>query len=218
MALLSQFIFSNQQNLKPMKQLLLGFLLLFCSCTLNAQSVSIAATEGGSVTFTPEGVVRTAPKTALKGIKASAPKPKTVVQYNDTLKLSTYPVNDLGLEEARMVRNCLASVVYDENPNLTDWKAFNDTRTFILSNKDFKSSNKKLSITVSSEKLDCILSSSGSGYWMGRNEKQVQEEYDRSMRNINMRKKIISQAEDVESKKRVSPDNSVIRRYKNDNN
>lgn len=200
-----------------MKQLRLGFLLLFCSCTLHAQSVSIAATEGGSVTFTPSGVIRTAPKVALKGIQAVAPKPKAVVQYNDTLKLSTYPVNDLGLEEARMVRNCLASVVYDENPNLTDWKAFNDTRTFILANKDFKSSTKKLSITVSSDKLDCILSSAGGGYWMGRNEKQIQEEYDRSMRTINMRKKIISQAEDVESKKRVSPDNSVVRRYKNDN-
>lgn len=206
-----------------MKHLLLGSLLLFCSCTLNAQSVSIAATEGGSVTFTPEGVVRTAPKIRLKGIKvsgtpSSAPKPKTIVQYNDTLKLSTYPVSDLGIEEARMIRNCLASVVYDENPNLTDWKAFNDTRSFILANKDFKSSTKKLSITVSSEKLECILSSSAGGvYWMGRNEKQIQEEYDRSMRNINMRKKIIAQAEDVESKRRVKPDNSVIRRYKNDN-
>ena len=196
-------------------------LFIFASCIItNAQSVSIAATEGGSVLFTPDGVVRT-PSRIAKGIQMSgtpsmASKSRTVKPkpiYNDTAKITQCPIFDLSVEEARMVRNCLASVLQDDNPNALDLKAFNDTRSFILSNKDFKNSTKKLSIVVSSDRIDCIVNTAGN--WMNRSEKEIQDQYDRGMRAINMRRKIISQIEAQETIRKVSPNNSVIRFYKN---
>ncbi len=207
-----------------MKKLFLLFSIFVAAITIaTAQSVSIAATNGGSITLTPSGVERVAPtKVVPKGIQTQ-PKLKGVGDKGvdtkpvlfDSTKISVYPIADLGIEDARIVRNCLASTAYEENANPTDWKAFNDVRSYILANKDFKNSTKKISILVSPEKLDCILSSSSGGGWYGQNEKQIQEAYDRSMRGINLKKKVIAQAETEESKKRISPDNSAIRRYKN---
>lgn len=194
-----------------MKRLLILFALsVFSAHTFAQGSVMIAASEGGSVTLTPTGVIKNAP---TKIAPAKTPGPlKSTVKLKE-VDLATYTFTDLSVDDARMIRNSLASAYYDENANATDVKAMLDVRAFIVANKDFKNSTKKLTLTVSAEKADNIFSSISYIGYMGTQE-QIQAEYNRNMSNLNLKKKIIAQADDAEKKKGVSKENSRVNRYK----
>lgn len=192
-----------------MKRLSLLFaLFIFSGNTFAQGAVMIAATDGGSITLTPDGVIKNAP-TKIAPVKKAIPL-KTTKPTN----LATYTFTDLSIDDARIIRNSLASVYYDENASAADVKAMLDLRAFIVANKDFKNSTKKLTLTVTAEKAESIFSSvSWTGY-MAQTQEQLQTEYNRNLNSINLRKKIIAQAEDAEKKNGVSKGNSRVNRYK----
>lgn len=197
------------------RSVFLILLTMFSLTVVGQGSVTVAATKGGSVTFTPEGVFKTEASNSPKLKAIQGTKLKAVLV--DTIKLVSYPINDISLDEAKLIRNTLAAVAYDENPNATDWKAFMDTRTFVIANKDFKNSTKKLSIQVSDTMMERILQNSSyySGMYNGNTMKDIQENYDRAVRTVNLRKKVIDQGEAEEKKKKISETNSKIKQFKN---
>lgn len=188
--------------------------LLFLSIASFSQgSVMIAATDGGSVTLTPTGVIKNAP------VKVAPNSAKTPVPLKGAGKLkeadvANYTFTDLSIDDARVIRNTLASAYYDENANPIDVKAMLDVRAFIVANKDFKNSTKKLTLTVSAERAETIFSSISWVGNMGSTQEQIQAEYNRNLNNLNLKKKIIAQAEDAEKRNGVSKENSRINRYK----
>lgn len=202
------------------RSVFLMLLMAIGSMCFGQGSVTVAATGGGSVTFTPEGVFKTAAPTGQK-LKAVQPTKLKAAVAPDTVKLLTYPMNDISLDEAKMIRQTLASVAYEENPNATDWKAFLDATAFVIANKDFKNSTKKLSIVVSPSMFERIIQNTESygyaGFSGGNTMKDIQENYDKAVRSLNLRKKVIDQGESEEKKKKVSDNNSKIRQFKDRN-
>lgn len=192
-----------------MKKIFSVALLFLSIASFSQGSVMLAATDGGSVTLTPTGVVRNAP-TKVASPASRVPLKTSVVQN----ELQTYTFNDLTIEDARVIRNSLSSVFYDENANPTDVKAILEVRAFIVANKDFKNSTKRLSITVTAERAESIFSQVQWVGNMGATQEQIQAEYNRSLNNLNLKKKIIAQAEDAEKKRGVSKDKSRVNRYK----
>ncbi len=196
-----------------MKKIFSVALLFLSIVTFSQGSVMIAATDGGSVTLTPTGVIKNAP-TKVAPAPAKTPGPLKGTGKLKVADLDTYTFTDLSVDDARMIRNSLASVYYDENANAMDVKAMLDVRAFIVTNKDFKNSTKKLTLTVSAEKAENIFSTI---QWVGNygnTQEQIQAEYNRNMNNLNLKKKIIAQADDAEKKKGVSKENSRVNRYK----
>lgn len=198
-----------------MKKIFSVALLFLSIATFSQGSVMIAASDGGSVTLTPTGVIKNAP-TKVVAAPASA---KTQGPLKSTVKLKeveldTYTFTDLSIEDARTIRNSLSSAYYDENANATDVKAMLDVRAFIVANKDFKNSTKRLTLTVSAEKAENIFTSVAWAVQMRNTQEEIQAEYNRNMNSLNLKKKIIAQAEDAEKKRGVKKENSRVNRYK----
>ena len=156
-----------------MKKFLFSVLLTIWSiCSYAQGAVSVEATEGGSITFTPSGVVRTAPKVTTRSVavtKAPTKAPKTAVP--DTAKVRVYKFTNLTVADARLVFNAYRGIKDDENATAKDIATFEAIRKFIVDNRDFGSSTKRLNVDVPAEKLDRIF---GYSTWHNRQELQKQ--------------------------------------------
>lgn len=150
-----------------MKKLIFCFsIIIAAACIATAQgSVSIAATNGGSVTLTPDGVTRSAPPVGLtKSIASTKQKvPAAGTATKDTKatktingQLSTYSFTLSSVAEARLVFYVYRGVRDDENATAADLANFDAIRKFIVDIKDVAVTKKTLTVDIPSEKVDRI--------------------------------------------------------------
>lgn len=190
-----------------MKKLILcSIIIIAAACIATAQSVSIAATNGGSVTFTPEGVTRSAAPVALtKGIAATKPKapaPATrAVKEPGTLTAYTFTVSTVA--EARMVFNAYRGSRDDENASVADLTNYDALRKYIVENKDFSSTKKTLTVVIPAEKVDRIFQN-GMIY---NNRKELQ----RQLKVLETEEKLFQLATKQETDANVPEENSKLR-------
>lgn len=192
-----------------MKNLLLSTLCVFVFSLAKSQSVSIAATNGGSVTLTPEGVTRTAAPVTTRGIasvtpKAPTPSPKAVSKAakNPDGQLINYSFTISSTAEARMIFNCYRGMRDDENASAADLANYDALRKYIVDTKDLASTKKTLTIDIPADRVDRIFYSGG--YW---NKKELQ----RQLKVLEVEEKLFQMASKQETDANVPEEKSKLR-------
>lgn len=190
-----------------MKNLFFVSVFSLLSISIFAQSVSIAATNGGSVTLTPEGVTRSTPALP-KGIAATTratptakpaakPKPRSIGE------LTTYTFTITSVAEARMVFNAYRGTRDDENATAADVANFDAIRKYIVENKDFVSTKKTLTVVLPADKIDRVFQN-GMYY---NNKKELM----RQLRQLETEEKLYNACAKQETDANVPEENSKLR-------
>ncbi len=189
-----------------MKKLLLFISIVFVAATIaTAQgSVSIAATNGGSVTLTPEGVTRSTPTPIVtRGIAASKPKPVVAPVIKPVEgKITTYAFTGLDVAQARMIFNAYRGVRDDESATKEDLATADALRKFIIENKDFTTSKKTIDVNVPAEKVDRVFSN---GWYHNRKELQ------RQLQQLDVEEKLYKMAMKQETDAKIPEQDSKLR-------
>lgn len=186
-----------------MKNLFFVSVFSLLSISIFAQSVSIAATNGGSVTLTPEGVTRSTPALP-KGIAATTratptvkPKPRSVGE------LTSYTFTITSVAEARMVFNAYRGTRDDENATATDIANFDAIRKYIVENRDFASTKKTLTVVLPADKIDRVFQNG----MMYNNKKELM----RQLKQLETEEKLYNACAKQETDANVPEENSKLR-------
>jgi hypothetical protein len=139
-----------------MRNLLLA---LMCFAFIGASgqgSVTIAATNGGAIELTPEGIVKHEPNMMLlRGINSE--KKEIAPAIPDVVKEMKLKLNILDIEEARQIRNTLAYVIYQDNPDSVDYKALIRTIKYIDDYKNLSERDKGFGIIITEKSAERIM-------------------------------------------------------------
>lgn len=134
--------------------------VFFASTSLSQQatgqgSVMIAATEGGSVELTPTGIVRHEPNMMLlKGVSNAQKVEKAPVVEEKVIKVN---LDILDIEEAKLIRNSLAYVIYQDVPDSVDYKALTRTIKYISDYENLSERDKSFNIIVSARSIEILM-------------------------------------------------------------
>lgn len=191
------------------------FSLLFLNIFCSAQSVSVIATNGGSVTLSPEGVTRDTKPAATRAVAKPITKKETKTKAKEIVELANYKFDSLTLFEVRHIRNNLAYIAYDENADNADDKAFDDLRKFVKANKKNENTTNTVSLTVSRKIAEQIISQLeyNSFNHINFNDRQeLRQEYNRLLKIIDLKEKLLRQIQTAEKNANVLPQQSIIRR------
>lgn len=137
--------------------------VFFASTSLSQQavgqgSVMIAATEGGSVELTPTGIVRHEPNMMLlKGVSNAPKAEKAPVVEEKVIKVK---LDILDIEEAKLIRNSLAYVIYQDVPDSVDYKALTRTIKYISDYDNLSERDKSFNIIVTAKSIQTLMGNS----------------------------------------------------------
>lgn len=195
------------------------FLFIFLQVSAFSQTVLVEAAQGGSVTFTPSGVVRTEPKnlTQKVGQKASTPTVKSVVMVPkdannnipqvfiskppDTVKIKKYMLSTLNTREARMVFQGFLGVNDREDASSIEIVTHKKIKDFLMANKG--NPNATIDLEMERSQLERFFNSRG--FY------ESKEELQKKIREIESMERLIKQIDAQELVKGISVENSILK-------